>query len=500
MTATPNPTPPQPGVTGIPTGLLIGAGWRDASDGKVFEVECPATGEVLATVADGGPADADDALAGAVAAQASWARTAPRYRSEILRRAYDLVMARQDWLAEVMTLEMGKPLAEAKGEVAYAAEFLRWFSEEAVRISGDHTTTGDGGNRIIVTREPVGPCVLITPWNFPLAMGTRKIAPAVAAGCTMVLKPAPQTPLTSLALAAILQESGLPEGVLNIINTTDAATVVQRWMSSGKARKISFTGSTAVGKVLLRQAADAVMRSSMELGGNAPFIVCADADVDTAVEGAVSAKMRNMGEACTAANRMYVHRDIAREFSERLAARMAELNVGNGLDEGVQVGPLIDAAARSKVQRLVDDALSRGATALTGGRPVDGPGYFYPPTVLADVAPDSDLMTTEVFGPVAPVIPFVDEDEAVARANDTDWGLVGYLFTQDIDRAFDLSERLEVGMVGVNTGVVSNPAAPFGGIKQSGLGREGGKVGIDEFLEYKYLSIPRRRGREAASR
>ena len=500
MTATPNPTPPQPGVTGIPTGLLIGAGWRDASDGKVFEVECPATGEVLATVADGGPADADDALAGAVAAQASWARTAPRYRSEILRRAYDLVMARQDWLAEVMTLEMGKPLAEAKGEVAYAAEFLRWFSEEAVRISGDHTTTGDGGNRIIVNREPVGPCVLITPWNFPLAMGTRKIAPAVAAGCTMVLKPAPQTPLTSLALAAILQESGLPEGVLNIINTTDAATVVQRWMSSGKARKISFTGSTAVGKVLLRQAADAVMRSSMELGGNAPFIVCADADVDTAVEGAVSAKMRNMGEACTAANRMYVHRDIAREFSERLAARMAELNVGNGLDEGVQVGPLIDAAARSKVQRLVDDALSRGATALTGGRPVDGPGYFYPPTVLADVAPDSDLMTTEVFGPVAPVIPFVDEDEAVARANDTDWGLVGYLFTQDIDRAFDLSERLEVGMVGVNTGVVSNPAAPFGGIKQSGLGREGGKVGIDEFLEYKYLSIPRRRGREAASR
>ena len=500
MTATPNPTPPQPGVTGIPTGLLIGAGWRDASDGKVFEVECPATGEVLATVADGGPADADDALAGAVAAQASWARTAPRYRSEILRRAYDLVMARQDWLAEVMTLEMGKPLAEAKGEVAYAAEFLRWFSEEAVRISGDHTTTGDGGNRIIVTREPVGPCVLITPWNFPLAMGTRKIAPAVAAGCTMVLKPAPQTPLTSLALAAILQESGLPEGVLNIINTTDAATVVQRWMSSGKARKISFTGSTAVGKVLLRQAADAVMRSSMELGGNAPFIVCADADVDTAVEGAVSAKMRNMGEACTAANRMYVHRDIAREFSERLAARMAELNVGNGLDEGVQVGPLIDAAARSKVQRLVDDALSRGATALTGGRPVDGPGYFYPPTVLADVAPDSDLMTTEVFGPVAPVIPFVDEDEAVARANDTDWGLVGYLFTQDIDRAFDLSERLEVGMVGVNPGVVSNPAAPFGGIKQSGLGREGGKVGIDEFLEYKYLSIPRRRGREAASR
>jgi succinate-semialdehyde dehydrogenase/glutarate-semialdehyde dehydrogenase len=481
-----------PGISGIPTGLLIGGDWRDAMDGRVFDVENPATGEVLAAVADGGPADADDALAAAVAAQGSWARTAPRYRSEILRRAYDAVMARQDWLAEVMTLEMGKPLQEARGEVAYAAEFLRWFSEEAVRISGDHTTTGDGANRIIVTREPVGPCVLITPWNFPLAMGTRKIAPAVAAGCTMVLKPAPQTPLTSLALAAILQESGLPEGVLNVVNTTDAATVVQRWMRSGRARKISFTGSTGVGKVLLRQAADTVMRSSMELGGNAPFIVCADADIDTAVEGAMAAKMRNMGEACTAANRMYVHQSIAREFSERLAARMAELKVGNGLDDATQVGPLIDAAARSKVQRLVDDSLARGATALTGGRLMDGPGYFYPPTVLADVSPDSELMTTEVFGPVAPVIPFTDEDEVVAHANDTDWGLVGYVFTQDIDRAFDLSERLEVGMVGVNTGVVSNPAAPFGGVKQSGLGREGGKVGIDEFLEYKYLAVPRR--------
>lgn len=494
-TTTPNALESHTGVVGIPTGLLIGAGWREATDGKVFEVENPATGEVLTTVADGGPADADAALAAAVGAQASWARTAPRYRSEILRRAYDVVMERQDWLAEVMTSEMGKPLAEAKGEVAYAAEFLRWFSEEAVRISGDHTTTGDGANRIIVTREPVGPCVLITPWNFPLAMGTRKIAPAVAAGCTMVLKPAPQTPLTSLALAAILQECGLPDGVLNVVTTTDAATVVQRWMSSGAVRKVSFTGSTGVGKVLLRQAADTVMRSSMELGGNAPFIVCADADIDTAVEGAMAAKMRNMGEACTAANRMYVHRSIAGEFSQRLAARMAELRVGNGLDDGTQVGPLIDAAARSKVQRLVDDCLSRGATALTGGRLPDGPGYFYPPTVLADVSPDSELMGTEVFGPVAPVIPFDDEDEAVARANDTDWGLVGYVFSQDIDRAFDLSERLEVGMVGVNTGVVSNPAAPFGGVKQSGLGREGGRVGIDEFLEYKYLAVPRRKAR-----
>jgi succinate-semialdehyde dehydrogenase / glutarate-semialdehyde dehydrogenase len=488
-------TTPRPAIASIRTGLLIGGQWRDAVGGRVFDVENPATGEVLAAVADADPADGDAALAAAVGAQASWARTAPRYRSEILRRAYDLVMSRQDWLAQVMTLEMGKPLAEAKGEVAYAAEFLRWFSEEAVRVSGDHTTTGDGANRIIVTREPVGPCVLITPWNFPLAMGTRKIAPAVAAGCTMVLKPAPQTPLSSLALAGILQEAGLPDGVLNVVNTTDAAAVVERWMTSGKARKVSFTGSTGVGKLLLRQAAETVMRSSMELGGNAPFIVCADADVDVAVDGAMAAKMRNMGEACTAANRMYVHRDIAATFSERLAARMAALTVGNGLDDDTDVGPLIDAAGRAKVQQLVDDALARGATALTGGRLPEGPGYFYPPTVLADVSAESDLMTTEVFGPVAPVIPFDDEDDVIDRANDTDWGLVGYLFTQDVDRAFDLSERLEVGMVGVNTGVVSNPAAPFGGVKQSGLGREGGRVGIDEFLEYKYLAIPRRQGR-----
>jgi succinate-semialdehyde dehydrogenase/glutarate-semialdehyde dehydrogenase len=485
---------PTTGTQAVPTGLLIDGTWQGAADGRTFEVENPATGEVLSVIADGGPADADAALAAAVAAQESWARTAPRARSEILRRAYDLVMARQDWLAEIMTSEMGKPLAEAKGEVAYAAEFLRWFSEEAVRIGGDHTTTGDGANRIIVTREPVGPCVLITPWNFPLAMGTRKIAPAVAAGCTMVLKPAAQTPLTSLALAAIMQEAGLPDGVLNVVNTTNAGSVVEPWMSSGKARKISFTGSTAVGKLLLKQAADAVMRSSMELGGNAPFIECADADIDTAVDGAIAAKMRNMGEACTAANRLYVHRSIADVFSERLAARMADMQVGNGLDEGVQVGPLIDAAGRDKVQTLVDDALGRGAKALTGGAVPAGAGYFYPPTVLTDVSTDSDLMTTEIFGPVAPVVPFDDENEVIRIANDTDWGLVGYVFSQDIDRAFDLSERLEVGMVGVNTGIVSNPAAPFGGVKQYGLGREGGKLGIDEFLEYKYLAVPRRRG------
>lgn len=481
-------------IAAVPTQLFIGGHWRNARNGKVFHVENPATGEVLTDIADAGPVDGDAALAAAVAAQRSWARTSPRSRSEILRSAYNLVTERRDWLANVMTCEMGKPLAEARGEVGYAAEFLRWFSEEAVRISGDHTTTGDGANRIIVTREPVGPCVLITPWNFPLAMVTRKIAPAIAAGCTMVLKPAPQTPMTSLALASILQESHLPEGVLNVVTTTDAATLVKRWMSSGAARKISFTGSTAVGKVLLSQAAERVMRSSMELGGNAPFIVCADADIDVAVDGAVAAKMRNMGEACTAANRLYVDRKMATPFAERLAARMASLSVGNGLDDGIEVGPLIDAAAREKVQRLVDDALQRGARVLTGGDVPQGPGYFYPPTVLAGVARDSTLMTTEVFGPVAPVIPFDDEDDMINLANDTDWGLVGYVFTQDIDRAFDLSERLEVGMVGINTGIVSNPAAPFGGVKQSGLGREGGRVGIDEFLEYKYLSVPKRTG------
>ncbi|MGE2735874.1 NAD-dependent succinate-semialdehyde dehydrogenase [Mycolicibacterium vaccae] len=485
-----------PGTAGraVPTGLLIDGEWRGAADGRTFDVENPATGETIAVVADGGTADADAAIAAAAAAQSSWGRTAPRERGEILRRTFELVMERQDWLAEIMTTEMGKPFAEAKGEVAYAAEYLRWFSEEAVRIDGDAGISTDGKNRVVVTREPIGPCVLVTPWNFPLAMGARKIAPAVAAGCTMVLKPPQQTPLTSLALATILAEAGLPDGVLNIVTTSSAGTVVGRWMSNKNARKVSFTGSTEVGKILLRQAADNVMKASMELGGNAPFIVCADADLDTAVEGAIAAKMRNMGEACTAANRLYVHRSVMEEFSKRLAARMADLRVGNGMESETQVGPLIDDAGRSKVQQLVDDALSRGATAVTGGTMPEGPGYFYPPTVLTNVPADAKLMNEEIFGPVAPVIPFDDEDEMIEVANDTDWGLVGYVFTQDIDRAFDLSERLEVGMVGVNTGIVANPAAPFGGVKQSGLGREGGKVGIDDFLEYKYLTFPRRRG------
>ncbi|WP_028279747.1 NAD-dependent succinate-semialdehyde dehydrogenase [Arthrobacter sp. H5] len=474
----------------LDTGLFINGAWVPAESAATFTVENPATGEIIATVADGGPADAQKAIQAAANAQKKWGKTAPRERSEILRRAYDLIMERQDDLALIMTTEMGKPLAEAKGEVAYGAEFFRWFSEEAVRIGGDHTTTGDGKNRILVTREPVGPCVLVTPWNFPLAMGTRKIGPAIAAGCTMVFKPAELTPLTSLALVNILVEAGLPAGVLNVVTTSNAGSVVEPWMDSGLARKISFTGSTEVGKILLAQASRNVMRSSMELGGNAPFIVCEDADLDRAVTGAVAAKMRNMGEACTAANRMYVHRSIADEFARRLGEAMSALTVGNGADDGVQVGPLVEAKALEKVEELVADALERGATVITGGGRPDGPGYFYQPTVLSGVSPDSAMMDTEIFGPVAPVVPFDNDDDALRLANNTPWGLVGYLFTQDIDRALRLGAELEVGMVGLNTGIVSNPAAPFGGVKQSGLGREGGRVGIDEFLEYKYMSIP----------
>ena len=481
----------QSAIDTIPTALYVDGEWTDAENGDTFAVENPATGAIIAHVADGSAADAERAIAAAGAAQADWARTSPRYRSEILRRAYETILERADELAAIMTAEMGKPLAEARGEVAYGAEFFRWFSEEAVRISGDNTTTGDGKNRILVSREPVGPCVLITPWNFPLAMGTRKIGPAIAAGCTMVFKPAEQTPLTSLALVQILHESGLPRGVLNVVTTTRPSPVVSTWMSSGIARKISFTGSTDVGKILLAQAAQNVMRSSMELGGNAPFIVCEDANIDRAVDGAMVAKMRNMGEACTAANRFLVHRSVAAEFTQKLTKRMSALVVGDGSEPGTDVGPLIDADALSKVQRLVDDAVERGAHIVEGGTRGNGAGYFYPPTVLANVSAESALMSAEIFGPVAPVILFDSEEEAVAIANNTNWGLVGYLFTQDIDRALRLSDRLEVGMVGLNTGLVSNPAAPFGGVKQSGLGREGGRVGLDEFLEYKYVAIPR---------
>lgn len=472
-------------------GLFIDGTWGPAASGRTFAVENPATGETIAMVADGDGDDARRAIEAAGARQSDWSRSAPRERGEILRRTYEIIMNRADELAALITAEMGKPLAEARGEVMYGAEFFRWFAEEAVRIGGDHTLSGDGRTRILVTKGPVGPCVLVTPWNFPLAMGARKIGPAVAAGCTMVFKPAEQTPLTSLALTRILTEAGLPAGMLNVVTTSDPGGVVGPWMSSGIARKISFTGSTDVGRLLLAQAAENVMRSSMELGGNAPFLVCEDAALDRAVEGAVTAKMRNMGEACTAANRFFVHRSVAGEFSAKLGERLSALKVADGAARGAEVGPLIDRAGLEKVEQLVDDAVGRGASVVVGGSRLSGSGYFYAPTVLADVPPDAALMSTEIFGPVAPIIPFDDEEEAVRLANDTEWGLVGYVFTTDLDRAFRLGEALDVGMVGVNTGLVSNPGAPFGGVKHSGLGREGGRAGIEEYLESKYLAIPR---------
>ncbi|MFJ8052875.1 NAD-dependent succinate-semialdehyde dehydrogenase [Streptomyces luteogriseus] len=477
-------------VRDVPKQLFIGGGWRDAESGRTLSVDNPATGEELCQVADASPADGRRAVEAAVAAQASWAATPPRVRSEILRRAYDLIIARTEDLALLMTLEMGKPLAEARAEVAYGAEFFRWFSEEAVRIDGGLMTAPDGRNRLLVTRQPVGPCLLITPWNFPLAMGTRKIGPAIAAGCTIVLKPAPQTPLTSLALAEILTEAGLPDGVLNIIVTSDAPGVIEPLLRGGQIRKLSFTGSTQVGRILLAQCADTVIRTSMELGGNAPLIVFDDADLDVAVEGTLVAKMRNMGESCCAANRIYVHTSIAEAFATRLAARMAALTVGDGTEPGTDVGPLIDTAGRSKAHDVVRDAVKRGATVLTGGELPEGPGCFYPPTVLTGITPDAAINDTEVFGPVAALLTFDTEDEAVTAANDTEFGLAAYLFTQNLDRALRVAERLESGMIGLNTGLVSNPAAPFGGVKQSGLGREGGTVGINEFLEYKYIAIP----------
>ena len=476
-------------VSAVPTGLLIGGQWRPAANDATFPVEDPATGRTIAEVADATSADALQALDAASKAQPGWAAVPPRERSEILRRAYDLLKERQDDLALLMTLEMGKPLPEARGEIAYAAEFFRWFSEEAVRIDGGYSVAPNGQGRFLVMRQPVGPCLLITPWNFPMAMGTRKIGPAVAAGCTMVVKPAEQTPLSMLALAGILQESGLPDGVLNLVTTSDPGAVMEPLIRDGRARKLSFTGSTAVGRKLLEQCADQVMRTSMELGGNAPFLVFEDADLDAAVDGAVLAKMRNTGEACTAANRFYVHSTVVDEFARRLAERMGALTIGRGVEDGVVVGPLIDGDARQKVSSLVADAVRRGAEVVVGGEPVAGDGYFYKPTVLTGVPADAQMRHDEIFGPVAPISTFESEEEAVNAANDTEYGLVAYVFTRDLDRAIRVSERLETGMVGLNQGIVSNPAAPFGGVKHSGLGREGGHVGIEEFLETKFVAL-----------
>ncbi|MFC5946866.1 NAD-dependent succinate-semialdehyde dehydrogenase [Pseudonocardia lutea] len=483
-------TPVTPLPEEVPTLLHIGGHWVEASGGARMPVEDPATGRLLCSVADASPADGRAALDAAVGAQRNWAATPARERSRILWRAYELMTADVERLARVMTAEMGKPLAEARGEVAYAAEFFQWFAEEAVRIGGDFGRTPDGGSRAMVLRQPVGPCLLVTPWNFPLAMGARKIAPALAAGCTVVLKPAPQTPLSSLLLGKLLTEAGLPAGVVNIVPTRGAAELVEPLLRSGDVRKLSFTGSTGVGRILLAQAADAVVRTSMELGGNAPFVVFADADLDVAVACAVQAKMRNMGEACTAANRFFVHTTVAEEFGRRLAEAMSALRMGPGLEPGTEVGPLVDAPSRATVAGLVEDAVVRGATVLCGGSAPSRPGYFYLPTVLTGVDPDSELVRYEIFGPVAAIQTFDDPDEVVRLANATTWGLAGYVFTQDVDRAMQVCEDLEVGMVGLNGGVVSNPATPFGGIKQSGLGREGGAQGIDEYLEYKLIAMP----------
>ena len=474
--------------------LFIAGTWREANSGATFVVRDPADGSAITEVSDGDVSDAVDALDAAVAVQDEWGRTPPRERGEILRRAFELITSRADDFAELMSLEMGKTVKEAKGEVTYGAEFFRWFSEEAVRIHGRWMQNPAGGTRLLTIKKPVGPCLFITPWNFPLAMGTRKIGPAVAAGCTMVVKPAELTPLTMLALAATLEEAGLPAGVLNIVTTSDSKSLSKALMADDRLRKVSFTGSTTVGKVIVRQSADELQRVSMELGGNAPFIVFEDADVDAAVDGAMIAKMRNMGEACTAANRFLVHESVSDEFADKLAARMGALVVGRGQDDGVDVGPLIDQNAVDSVGQLVTDAVHDGARLVVGGKPLDGPqhadGHFYPPTVLVDVPAESEIVKQEIFGPVAAVTTFADEDEAVARANDTEYGLASYVYTRDLGRTIRVCERLQFGMVGINSGLISNAAAPFGGVKASGFGREGGFEGIEEYLDTTYVALP----------
>jgi succinate-semialdehyde dehydrogenase / glutarate-semialdehyde dehydrogenase len=473
----------------VETELFIGGKWVSASSGKRFDVLDPATGDVIGTVADGGESDAISAVDAAAAAGPAWAATAPRVRGEVLRKAWELMTERADELAKLVSLENGKALADAKGEVTYAAEFFRWFAEEAVRVDGLVKNAPSGANRILVVNQPVGVCVLVTPWNFPAAMATRKIGPALAAGCTVVLKPASDTPLTALAMAGILAEAGVPEGVVNVLPSRSSGKVVSAMLKDPRVRKISFTGSTEVGRILLAQAAENVVNTSMELGGNAPFVVFADADIDAAVDGAMIAKMRNGGEACTAANRFYVEESVASEFSRRLADKMAALVVGPGTDEKTQVGPLVNEDTVAKVDGLVRGALDEGAEASIGGSRPSGKGFYYPPTVLTGVAPGSAILREEIFGPVAPIVTFTDEAEAIRMANDTEFGLVAYLYTGDLARGLRVSEALEAGMVGLNRGLVSDPAAPFGGVKQSGIGREGGHEGLLEYLESKYIAV-----------
>jgi succinate-semialdehyde dehydrogenase/glutarate-semialdehyde dehydrogenase len=469
--------------------LYIDGEWRDASGGETLAVEDPATGEDLCEVADGTPEDARAALDAAVDMQAEWAATPPNERSAILYRAFETLNERAEDLAVLMTLEMGKTVAESKAEIAYSAEFLRWFSGEALRLDGYYKVAGNGASRVLVMRQPIGPSFFITPWNFPMAMGTRKVGPAIAAGCTMVWKPPQQTPLSAFAFAQLLEEVGLPGGVLNVITSSSSSSVAEPVISDPRLRKLSFTGSTEVGRKLIAQSADNVLKVSMELGGNAPFLIFDDADLDAALEAAMIAKMRNMGEACTSANRFHVADSVAGDFAARLAERMGKLRVGRGTEEGVDVGPLIDGDQRGKVAGLVEDAVGKGAKALVGGSTVDGAGYFYEPTVLADVPPNARLLREEIFGPVAPVASFDSTEDAIAAANDTEYGLVAYVFTRDLKRALTVCEGLETGMIGLNQGMVSNAGAPFGGVKQSGIGREGGNEGIHEYLETKYVAI-----------
>jgi len=471
----------------VETDLFIGGKWVPAA--SRFDVLDPATGGVIASVADGGVPDAIAAVDAAAAAGPAWAATAPRVRGEHLRRAFELMTARADDLAKLISLENGKALIDAKGEVTYAAEFFRWFAEEAVRGSGMVGTAPSGANRILVTRQPVGVCVLVTPWNFPAAMATRKIGPALAAGCPVILKPASDTPLTALAMAAILAEAGVPGGVVNVLPSRSSGKVVSAMLHDPRVRKVSFTGSTQVGRILLAQAADNVVNTSMELGGNAPFVVFADADLDAAVDGAMIAKMRNGGEACTAANRFFVEASVASDFTKRLAARMAALKVGPGTDPETQVGPLVNEDTVAKVDALVRAALAEGATAATGGSRPPGPGFYYPPTVLTGVPSGAEILREEIFGPVAPIVTFTSDEEAVRLANDTEYGLVAYVYTGDLSRGLRVSEAIEAGMVGLNRGLVSDPAAPFGGVKQSGIGREGGHEGLLDYTESKYIAV-----------
>ncbi|HZO46702.1 MAG TPA: NAD-dependent succinate-semialdehyde dehydrogenase [Xanthobacteraceae bacterium] len=476
-------------LANVPTDLWIGGKWRKASDGARFDVIDPATENTIASVASATVDDARAAVDAAAAAQVGWAAKKPRERGEILRKAFELIMRDAERLAKLITIENGKALSDSRGEVAYAAEFFRWNAEEAVRNLGQLYNGPSSGARIVVQHKPAGVAVLVTPWNFPAAMATRKIGPALAAGCTVVLKPASDTPLTMLALMPILEEAGVPAGCVNVIPSRSSGKVVGAMLQDPRVRVVSFTGSTEVGRTLLKAAADNIVKPAMELGGNAPFIVFEDADIDAAIEGAMIAKMRNMGEACTAANRFFVHEKVHDEFAKKLTAKMGSLKMGNGLDDGVAVGPLVNKEGLDKVIELVEDAVGKGAKLLTGGKAPGGKGFFYPATVLANVPDNAKMLNEEIFGPVASLQTFKSDDEVIRRANDTEYGLVAYLYTKDLSRGMRVSEKLDFGMIGLNRGLVSDPAAPFGGMKQSGIGREGAHEGLMEFLETQYISV-----------